>query len=1080
MSIQKINEYYKKITDAQLFSGSKKETSIRRYFANLLSDYAEQKKLRLVDEVKLKNLKKVPDGALVDRYKFVYGYWEAKDVQDDLEEEIIKKINIGYPTDNILFENSKTAILYQNHQRTITCDMADAKALHNIITQFVSFEKPEAQNFKIALKQFSDDTPDMVKILQDMIQKIVQNEQDNTSISNTDFIKQRTNFLETCKSYINPDIKYADIDEMIIQHILTQDIFKTVFSNDQMSEENNIAQSLNVIEKSFFKGELKANITARMRNYYHVLKTQATQLETASDRQDFLKTLYQDFYQAYNPKSADKMGIVYTPSKLVRFMIKTTDYLLEKHFDKNLIDENIHILDPATGTGTFITDLLDYMPNNNPEKFKQKYKNEIHANELGILPYYIAYLNIEYSYFEKIQQFHSFDNLCWVDTLDNTNALKYKNYMGNLFAGKINDENFTRIQKQNEREISVIMGNPPYNANQKNENDNNKNREYYDDKDRKKGGVDGRIKDTYIANSTAQKTKQYDMYKRFFRWASDRMNKDGIIAFVTNRAFIASAQDDGFRKCLKDEFNEIHIIDLKGDVRANDPKQGGNVFDIMTGVAISFLIRNKEREGCKIYYYNVGDYLSKQEKLDMLTDNELKNLTQQKISPDAKHNWIDLSISDFNTLIPLVNGENTFVEDDKKEIKTIKKQIFESSGIGVNTARDEWVFDFDKNNLYKKIEFFAEKYNEILKEHQKPLSQKINTKKQQLVDEPIIWDTSIKWSEGVKRNFLMNKKIIPDDNKIIPTNYRPFTKNWYYAEQLLSDRLTQNHYDIFGETLNQNNKLICVSVGERLSFSVLATNILPTFQFYVDPARYFSLYHHDKEGKRKDNITNWALGAFREQYIDTAIEKEDIFGYVYAVLHKEEYRKTYELDLKRESPRIPFYSDFWRYAKAGKALMDLHLSYDNKNFQGFKNLQGLEVERLPLETLLPKRKKTETDIFGNNESEQENKALLKKIKPEIKLKSIVNKNAVKGTGLIQIDVLTTITGIPAEAWDYRLGNRSAIDWVLDQYKPYKSQDKSIQVHFNNYDFADYKEQVIELLLNVIHISLETLKITKNL
>ena len=1097
MSIQKINEYYRKIADAKQFSGSQKETSLSRYFANLLSEYAQIKKLDIVNEVKLKNINKVPDGALLDRYKMVYGYWEAKDLQDDLEKEIIKKINIGYPTFNILFENGYTAILYQNNERVLTCDMQNPKDLHNCITQFISFEHPEAQNFKIAIAQFSKDTPDLVKILRDMMSAISTKEQDNIneeSNFNAAFVQTRKAFFEMCQTCINPSIKYTDIDEMIIQHILTQDIFKTVFSNTQINEENNIATLLNKIEKTFFVGDLKANITHRMRNYYMMLKNQATRLETSSDRQDFLKAFYEDFYKAYNPKTADKLGIVYTPSVIVRFMIKTTDYLLEKHFDKNLLDDNVHILDPATGTGTFITNLLDYMPQNNADKFKHKFKNEIHANELSILPYYIAHLNIEQAYHDKMQTFASFDNLCWVDTLDNIDALHNEGQQTS-FAGSMNEENYQRIKNQNERKISIIIGNPPYNANQQNENDDNKNREYFTNS-KKTEGVDGRIKDTYIKYSTAQKTKQYDMYKRFFRWASDRMKNDGIIAFITNRAFITSAQDDGFRKCLKEEFQEIHIVDLKGDVRANDTKQGGNVFDIMTGVAISFLIKNKERENSKIYYYNIGDYLTKEQKNDMLRDNDLKHLKQEKITPDPKHNWIDLSTSDFQTLIPLVmdkaenekkeqeNEQETGYKVGKTEQKklVVKQQIFNFSTLGVSTNRDEWVFDFDKENLIKKSNFFVKNYNNFLNKHLKTNTKTTqkggkNTKdldkkttKLNLVNEPTEWDTVIKWSSDLKAKFRLATFLEYNQNRITTIHYRPFIKKWYYAEKPMSDRITKNHYAMFGENLDKENLVISFSSGKRSNgFHTLATNLITNLDIYLpDATNCIPLYIYEN-GERKENVSDWSLDMFKNHYEDTEITKLSIFHYVYAVLHNPAYREKYALDLKRSFPKVPLYEDFWQYSVAGAELMALHIDFSACRHS---EIMRLKVTEKPLTSLLPKRKNTGEGIFGKNEGEIENEALLKKIKPEVRLKRVGDT--------IEIDTLTTIHDIPAQAWAYRLGNRSAIEWVLDQYKPYKSTDKSIQEKFNGYDFFKFKEEVIKLLKEVIYISVETMEIVKTL
>jgi predicted helicase len=1109
MSLQRINQYYTEVADAQRFSGATKETSLRRYFANLIDYYAQQKKLRFVDEVKLKGLTKVPDGALIGRGEYHYGYWEAKDLQDDLEKEIQKKINIGYPTFNILFQDTKQAVLIQDNNREYA-NVEDPRQLHALLNKFVAYESPEAKAYKEALLNFMKRVPEIAQNLLGTIQNFIENQQkgiDAGTNYNTAFVKQHAEFFEICKTCINPYITKNDINEMIVQHILTEEIFTAVFDDSQFHDENNIAKALTAIEKTFFTGNLKRDTLSLIKDYTHVIKQHATNLQSHDEKQNFLKALYEDFYQAYNPKGADKLGIVYTPSEIVKFMLRTTDYLLEKHFDCTMADKNVHILDPATGTGTFITELINTLP---PQCFPYKYQHEIHANELSILPYYIAYLNIEYTYKDKMQTYLTYDNLCWVDTLDILEPLKYGSKQES-FVGMVTSENYERIKAQNKRKISVIIGNPPYNANQQNENDNNKNRTYNKVENKRDIGVDGRIKETYIQHSKATKTKQYDMYKRFFRWASDRAEDKSIIAYITNRAFIDSAQDDGFRKCIKDEFNEVHVIDLKGDIRSNDKTQGQNVFDIMAGVAITFLIKNKEREGCKIYYYNIGDSLTKTEKLDILKDTLLKDLTRQTVHPDAKHNWINLSISDFSELIPLIADADANIGEIDEQVgkskKTIKKeQIFEFSTLGVSTNRDEWVYDFDKDNLTKKVKYFIDIYNTYLKQQTISNADKLwkdylkkhkdkngNGKngngKPHLVNEPQTWQNSIKWSETLKRNFLRtdfikNKLLKFDKNNIIEANYRPFIKQYYYAEQELSDRLTRNHYAMFGEVLDKENKIITFSVGKRGTFNVFAVDILTSLDIYLpDAANCLPLYTYLPNGTRQDNITDWALEAFQKQYKDAKqkIGKEDIFHYIYAVLHTPAYREKYALDLKREFPRIPFYTDFWKYAMAGKELMALHLKEPNaQNPQGFQNFAGLgKLVSMPLESLLPKRKNTGIDIFGEKEGEKANRELLKQIKPEVKLKS-KPENPEGSIWTVEIDSLTTITSIPALAYEYKLGNRSAIDWVLDQYKPYKSKDESIETQFNNYDFADYKNEVVNLLFHVIQVSIRTMKIVKSL
>jgi len=572
-----IHQYRKEIERLK-FLEKGNESSIRRAFATLLNHYAGQENLFLVEELSEKTRKGNTirfDGVLKDVLRSNWGYWEAKDEKDDLDKEIEKKLAKGYPDDNILFENSLVAVLIQDGAEVMRVQMADDKALDKMLHRFVHYEKIESKNFRIAIELFKNDIPKVTEVLRE---KIFAQESENPH-----FKQARNDFWELCKQSINPNISKEDIREMIIQHILTEDIFNTIFDETQFHRENNIARELEKVISTFFVKNLRRETLGKIQHYFLTIKANAASIADHHEKQKFLKVIYENFYKAYNPKGADRLGIVYTPNEIVRFMIESTDYLLYKHFDKYLEDKGVEILDPASGTATYICDLIDFI---RKEKLAYKYKHEIHANEVAILPYYIANLNIEYTYKQKMGEYSEFENLCFVDTLDNV-GFGFKGKQTDFFG--MSAENSERIKKQNERKISVIIGNPPYNANQQNENDNNKNREYKH--------IDKRIKDTFIKESTAQKTKVYDMYSRFFRWAMDRLGEEGIIAFITNRSFIESRTFDGFRKCVENEFDYVYIIDTKSDVRAN-PKIAGtthNVFGIQTGVALMFLVKTKEK-----------------------------------------------------------------------------------------------------------------------------------------------------------------------------------------------------------------------------------------------------------------------------------------------------------------------------------------------------------------------------------------------------------------------------------------------------------------------------------------------------
>ncbi|WP_324281594.1 type ISP restriction/modification enzyme [Cyanobacterium aponinum UTEX 3221] len=1038
MSKTLIHQYRRDLESRKRYGGSSNESSIRYAFATLLNGYCKPKDFLLVEELTINSRFNKPirlDGIVKDALRLDWGYWEAKDEKDSLDAEIEAKFSKGYPNDNILFEDSKTAVLIQNGQESLRIDMEDDEALDALLNQFLDYERAEVKDFRQAISNFSQDLPTIINSLRKLIDS-----QDPSPLiplpegeGNKKFIEARDKFLKICQESINPDIKIDDIREMIIQHILTEDIFTNIFSDAQFHQENNIARQLNDVIKTFFTGSVKKNTFKTIQSYYNAIIRTASSIVNHQEKQKFLKVVYENFYKAYNPKEADRLGIVYTPNEIVKFMVESTNYLLEKHFDKTLGDKGVEILDPCTGTGTFITQILDYLLTRDIE---YKYQNEIHCNEMSILPYYIANLNIEYTYQQKTGEYLEFNNICLMDTLDHSN---FGGKQFDLFA--MSQENTERIKRQNERKISVIIGNPPYNANQQNENDNNKNREYPD--------IDKRIKETYVKESKAQKTKVYDMYSRFYRWASDRLNDEGIIAFITNSSFINAKGFDGFRKCLEKEFDYIYILDLGGDIRSGD--NSGSVFNLMIGVAILFIIKisdESDNKPSKISYYSLKDFKSGEEKLNFLATTRIENINFEQVKPDKNNDWINLADNNFYSLIPVVSKNKN------------EPTIFNLYSNGVSTNRDEWVYDFDLDNLTKKSQFFVDEYNHEVNrwiQYKKDNNyQDIPQESNPVVDNFLAERNLIKWSSRLKRDKLRKHKLAEfDESKLISVFYRPYTKKYLYSDYIVIDIIGQQ-LDIF-PTIKSQNKTICFN-GNRTGMTLtLAFNKSNDLNLTTNsPIITLPLYRYEK-GERIDNITDWALEKFREYYRrgltslnplspeNKDITKEDIFYYVYGVLHNPKYREKYELNLKREFPRIPFYDDFWTWVNWGKKLMDLHLNYE-------------EIEPYPLNII----------NVGANGNLPLPDGTEKSIKPKLKADKVNHK--------IIIDDVTTLTEIPPSSWEYKLGNRSALEWILDQYKEKKPRDKTIAEKFNNYRFSDYKEQVIDLLMRVTTVSVETMNI----
>jgi predicted helicase len=1014
MSEIAINTYLKELEKLKHCGGSANETAIRSAFQNLLSTYAKARGLVLVPEIRIQGSKGkpvVPDGTLKDDLRLDWGYWESKDEYDDIDLEIQKKFEKGYPRNNILFENSINAVLIQNGIEVQRVEVGDPSVLDNLLKNFVNYELPDVREFRRAIELFKEDIPKVTSALRDSIVKNAEN--------NPAYKKARDEFLQLCREVINPVITPEDIREMVIQHIMTEDIFNTIFDDPYFHQDNNIASELEKLTNTFFTRAVRQKTLARIKHYYDAINAQAARISDHHEKQRFLKVVYETFYKSYSPKKADRLGVVYTPNEIVRFMVRSTDYLLQKHFGKMLQDPGVEILDPATGTGTFICDIIDHI---RKDKLEYKYKNELHANEVEILPYYIANLNIEFTYKQKMEKYAEFENLCFVDTLDNYVNLN-KGAQQDIFS--LTDENAERIKRQNERKISVIIGNPPYNANQMNENENNKNREYPQ--------IDQRIKETFVKHSKAQMVKVYDMYSRFYRWAMDRIGEDGIICFISNNSFINARTFDGFRKIIRDEFQYAYIVDLGGNIRELSGKDGiflgekHTIFGLsaMVGIAIMWLVRKKQTdfEQCRISYIHPTDIrATRDEKIEYLSEHAFKDIPFDNITPDKDHNWINLVENDWDILIPL--------SDEKQNRGTSANSVFSLHSLGICSHRDEWVIDFNEINLMDKIKYFCDLYNsEVIRWQKSNKIQKTND----------FVNREIKWTGDLEKHLLRSHLLDQSDNRITKTQYRPFVKKYVYYEKLLFDRVyQQNHIFPFK---NSNNSVICSSgISTSKPYSLIVSDNIAGIDL-IEKTQCFPFFRYSQDGTRHDNITDWALREFREHYEDELIGKEDIFHYVYGVLHDPGYRKKYEINLKRSLPRVPFKEDFWLWARWGEELMELHLGFES-------------VEPWPLE--------------------------LRALEPEEGILPKAKLKADKDGGIIILDDHTSLYGVPASAWDYKLGNRSALEWILDQYKEKKPRDPTIARLFNTYRFADYKDKVIDLLMRICTVSVKTMEIVRKM
>ena len=809
-----INEYRADLDRLRSVSGSRRESVLREAFKDLLKRWGKSQDLHFVPEHDILTPMKTRiyvDGALLHALRVPFGYWEAKDADDDLDAEIADKFRKGYPRDNIIFSDDHTAVLWQDGVQCRRVAMDDTDKLYDLLNLFFAHQRSEIADFNKAVKQFAADLPAVLESLRSIIA-------DKRS-SSASFAAAEAAFLAHAKKAINPAVSQDDVQEMLIQHILTEDIFAKVFDNPDFHRQNNVASELYKLEGVLFGYGEKQKLLKALAPYYSGISATAAVIQSHSEKQGFLKGLYENFYKVYNAKAADRLGVVYTPGEIVRFMIRSADWLCEKHFGKNLIDPGVEILDPATGTGTFIVELLEHFRGDHA-KLRHKYKEELHANEIAILPYYVANLNIEATYQAITGQFAEYPNLCLVDTLDNVDALGI--HSGHQFdlLGSLSDENIERIKRQNRRKISVIIGNPPYNANQQNENDNNKNRAY--------AHIDKRIKETYIKASTAQKTKLYDMYARFYRWASDRLGSEGILAFVTNRSFIDSRTFDGFRKLIAKDFHEIWIVDLGGDVRAN-PKLSGtkhNVFGIQTGVAIAIFVRRDGQKSRTIKYLRRPEDETAEDKLSWLNTLRLEPGICEPIDPTPDGTWLGQAPeSGWQGFLPVADKATKLSGESGRE-----RAIFRLFSNGIVTARDDWMIDRDRDRLRQKADYFASVYA-AESARWRSSTERTAAKRENKVTKVLsdFLSREIKWTSELEAHADRGTPGDIHTEDLLNTQHRPFERRYVVYHPVFTHRTYQQPVLYPFRVDAENIEIGIPGLPLTKPFQTMAVKLLPSY-----------------------------------------------------------------------------------------------------------------------------------------------------------------------------------------------------------------------------------------------------------
>ncbi|MHB0987965.1 MAG: type ISP restriction/modification enzyme [Bellilinea sp.] len=1001
-----IKTYYAELENLTGFLNAKTEGAVAPLFAAVLRHCAGQMDRTLVEQYPLKrngqNLRL--DGAIVDSFNLAHGYWEAKDTDDDLSAEIKKKVEKGYPRDNTLFQAPRRAVLYQNSNLALDADISHPEKLIEILKLFFEYEPPIIDQWQKAAEEFKLKVPELGEGLLKLIEE--QRKQ------NPVFVRAFEDFTRVVQESINPNISTQAVEEMLIQHILTERIFRKIFNNPDFTTRNVIAVEIEKVIRALTSHSFSRDqFLGSLDRFYGAIETTAATIGDYSEKQAFLNTVYEKFFQGFSVKAADIYGIVYTPQPVVNFMVNSVEHILKEEFGRSLSDENVHIIDPFVGTGNFIINIMRRIQKT---KLPQKYANELHCNEVMLLPYYIASMNIEHAYMDLTGAYQPFEGICLVDTFEVTEQMS-------IFG----HENTERIARQRNAPIFVVIANPPYNAGQVNENDNNKNRKY--------PILDKRVSDTYGKASKAQLVRKLnDPYIKAIRWATDRIGEEGIIAFVNNNSFITDLTFDGMRKHLAQDFDSLYILDLGGNVRKNLKLSGTthNVFGIQVGVSINLLVKSNKTKNdqARIYYAHLGEMDRKEVKYDFLVSSgSIDGIRWEEIRPDDDSNWLNENIQrDFSKFLPLGSKE------EKAAKRSKGNTIFKSFSLGVSTNRDVLVYDFNAPGLHRKINAYSEFYNNEI--------HRLQNKREKTNDIDNFVDYSkVKWSSTLKRHLKAGNKIVVFTREFRQALYRPYTKENLIYNHILVDRPGSFTKIFPDKEAEQENLSICLStVGVNKPFHTLTSNYLVDLHFTGD-TQCFPFYTYSEDGSnRTENITNWALKEYQTHYNDSSITKWAIFHYVYGYLHHPGYRSKYAANLRRELPRIPFAPDFWAFATAGKRLAEIHVHYED---QPEYPLVQVENPLKPLNWRVEKMK----------------------LSPD-------------KTALIYNEFLT-LTGIPAMVYDYKLGNRSALEWIVDQYRVKTDPRSGITNDPNNPDAPD---AIIRLIKKIVTVSLETVEIVKGL
>ncbi|MET8511952.1 type ISP restriction/modification enzyme [Streptomyces sp. NPDC005077] len=852
-------------------------------------------------------------------------------------------------------------------------------------------------------------------------------------------------FLTELRATINPGVTEEAAVDMLAQHIVTKPVFEALFSSYAFTEHNPVSQAmqrmLDVLDDTGLDTETKT-----LERFYESVRVRAEGIDNHEGRQRVIVELYDKFFKTALPKTAAALGIVYTPVEVVDFIIRSTEQALSKHFGKSLSDAGVQIIDPFVGTGTFPVRLLQ-SGCIKPEDLLRKYTSELHANEIVLLAYYIAAVNIEAAFHDLVGgDYRPFGGIVLADTFQLAEGTAQLEGMDVL------EGNSERAKQQRKQPITVVVGNPPYSVGQESQNDDNQNLKYE--------VLDERIKQTYVSRSTATNKKSlYDSYIRAIRWASDRIDGDGVVAYVSNGGYIDGNTADGLRKSLAEEFDAIYCYNLRGNQRTSGElsrKEGGKIFGSGSRNTVAVLILVKDggstaRE-CQLYYRDIGDYLSREEKLRIVGAQSIESVPWQRITPNKDGDWINQRDDRFMT----------FQAVGEKDKNARDKVVFDVYSSGLKSGRDAWIYNFSSTKLRENVASMVDFYNEQVDgftEHCR--AQGIAEPKAVDAEKYIDFDPKkISWNRADKANVAKGTKYGFDAERVFTSAYRPFAKQRVVFDPRLNDMVYQLAR-LFPAPTYGNVGFYLTGPGAPKPFSALMVDQVPDLNFWGEGGQFFPRYSYRElkvEGgfdfgdgeryERVDNINDVTLAGYRDAYGHPAITKDDVFYYTYALLHSPEYRERFAADLKKSLPRIPKAEDFYGFATAGRALAKVHLGYEQAEPYG-----GI------VETVTG-----DASTTPSSELYRVAKMKIPKAKGQLDRSTIVYNQRV------------TLTNIPEEAYRYQLGARSAIEWIIDRYQVTVDTKGKSGITNDPNDWSDDPRYIIDLLKRIVTVSLETMKI----